>query len=242
MKRIVVFLTIAMLAFLAIGCGQAADEPTLPANKPVPAAPSVPLKTAPMPEPEPEPVKEVSSEVAKLLEVHTKRNIKSLTYFYSDPINKQSSDVFHVKGDRMVIELFEPSSYDKKTYFNTVYLDLVSEEAVAYCEAESRVLCEDPNKEFDVRFDDYVRPTPLDWINMVEYAEKTGGEMVDSRFVNKLEFDEGGVNYALFVDEYYGLPIRVEVTGGPEEGKYEYIDMFLNSVDDDRMYHQHYDD
>lgn len=187
------------------------------------------------PEPEPEPVRQMDKKVAELLQKHVGR-VHSMKYMYQDQTIKPEEWETWVKDDRMHVKLREMDNIEGDTYVDHVYLDLVSEDAEAYCE-RNVYRCADPNTPVDVNFKKYYRKTPIDWINSIDYAVKETEEQMQQRTVWKLVSEEGDKTTTMWVDDYYGIPLIVEVERGGDVNRYVYEDMSYNSVDDSDLEH-----
>ena len=252
-KSILALLAILVIAmFVVAGCG--GQKASAPDDEPAP----VPKKTAPSPAPEPEeetqmakpepkaapepeaapepaPTKAVSKKVAELLKKHSR--VTSMNYLYQDRLNYPMEWPTYVKGSKMAIDLRELEEIDNDVFISKVYLDTSSKSAKAYC--ESKVYrCKDPNQALDVTFAKYKHKTPLEWIKEVTYAESAGEETMQQRLTVKITYEEDGKQVSMWVDDYYGIPMRVEIKDGSDVKKYIFEDLAINAVSDSDITHQ----
>ena len=236
MKRILVLLTVLLLVFVA-GCGDKEVAAPSVAAPEEPAAPTEPAETAPVaepePEPEPAPTQQNDADVVKLLEKHTK--VKSLSYMYQDPENYPEFHEYIVKDDKIAVIYTVLDQDNPVGKIDSIYIDLSAKKATAYCERASYNACPDKNKEHPLTFSTYVRDTSIDWIEKVEYAEITGQEQLDNRNVKVLKTTIDGKDTTMWVDDYYGTPLKIDY-GGDE---YRFQDTAFNAVDEMDLEHQH---
>ncbi|MFH1064689.1 MAG: hypothetical protein V1729_06405 [Candidatus Woesearchaeota archaeon] len=250
MKKIVtVFLIIGLAMMLIAGCAsqEAAPEKSTEPTKTV-ASKDTEEKTAePAPvaeEPKevvaaPAPTKVPDKKVAELLKKHVGR-ITSLKYMYQDEtINPEEWETW-VKGDLMHVKLREMDNVKGDVYIDNVYLNLKTKTAKGYCERKV-MRCTSPNEAIDVAFSKYYRKGPLDWINGVTYAKKEAEEQMQMRNVWKLSYEENGKTTILWVDEYYGVPVKVHVVDGSEIDEYVFEDIAFNTIDDSDLTHKSID-
>lgn len=222
MKKICFILAIISMFILA-GCGQ--QQMDIVEREPGAAPAEAPTETKKAPS------TEVTAEVKEILERADKK-VKSFSYYYSEPPTLTAADKFFVKGTKMMIKLYEPQQFDKRIYFDTVYLDTAAKTAVAYCEDPSDVRCPDKSREFDVDYDDYFRKTPYMWVKEITYAQKIGEEQLDQRDVDTLQYEEGGKTVTVWVNTFYGLAQKVVVEQGGSEHMCLFTDLNVNKLDD----------
>ncbi len=253
MKKIVSILAILVIAmFVLSGCGSkeiSAPEEVKTVSHP---SPTDDVKTAPQPEPEPQPaeqynsapepepetapVKEPSKKVKDLLSKHSR--VKSLHYMYQDPLNYPAEWPTWIKDNKMHIDLRTLDQVNSDTYVNQVYLDKASKTAVGYCES-NEFKCKDPNQAVKVKFAKYNRKSPIDWIEGVTYAEIETTETMQQRTVVRLAYtDDKGAKVVMWVDDYYGVPVKVEVTKDGDKKRYVFEDLAFNNVEDSDLKHQ----
>ena len=78
--------------------------------------------------------------VQDLLDRHKK--INSYSFYYSTSENwNLLRDKYFVKGNKIKIKLFEPKMWDRETYFDTVYLDVATQNGFGYCESREKERC-----------------------------------------------------------------------------------------------------
>jgi hypothetical protein len=136
----------------------------------------------------------------------------------------------------MHVKLREMDNVKGDIYVDNIYLDLSAKKAVGYCE-RNVYRCADPNSPIDVSFAKYYRKTPFEWINEVTYAEKTSEEQMQQRNTWEIEYTEDDERVTMWVDEYYGLPVKIRVVKDGSASEYIFEDISFNSVDDSDLEH-----
>jgi len=156
---------------------------------------------------EEEPEDEISVEVKELLSLADKK-INSIRYKYQGPQTKSLFYEFFVKGDKIKYTInptFKSIDVDEDSY-DTIYLNGKSKTALAYCDNRK---CRVKGKKAELDYDEAYIWTPLDWISNVEYAEKTGQELIDRRNTWILETRKLGT---IWVDLFFGVPLQIELS------------------------------
>jgi hypothetical protein len=141
-----------------------------------------------------------------------------------------------VKGNRMHVKLREMDNIRGDVYVDNIFLNTATKDAEGYCE-RSVYRCADPNSPVDVQFKKYYRKTPFEWIQEVTYAEKVAEEQMQQRNVWKIEYTEGDAKTTMWVDEYYGIPMKIRVSEGGVVNEYIFEDLGFNAVDDSDLEH-----
>jgi len=173
----------------------------------------------------------LSESLQKLVKKHESK-VKSYKYFFSGPPLNQGGNHFSVVGDMIRVDITQSDVTLRLTY-DTVFLNNATSEAVGYCLGD-KLRCPDGPIKFDVSYDDYYEPLPVDWLSIIEYGETKSSMNIDNRKTKGVMFDRGGHRYTIYIDEFSGLPLSVvSVDGEEEERKYHYKDLSINSVDDD---------
>jgi hypothetical protein len=162
--------------------------------------------------------------------------VTSMSYLYQDPSNKPEKDEVYVKGSKVKIALAQLDHVEDDLYIDHVYIDKSTQTALGYCE-DIIYRCKDPNKAFPVSYEKYARKNPVEWIDGVTYAEEVGSEMFDDRMMMVLQFEKGGNNIKMWVDTYYGVPLKIEVGSGADVDTYLFSRIAFNSVTDDQLTH-----
>jgi outer membrane lipoprotein-sorting protein len=248
MKKYILAISLLVALLFVIGCGKQAAETEETTTKATTTAPAKTVTTAPAKTVEPEatteeepetttkePEKVMNKQVAALLQKHIGR-VSSVKYMYQDATNKPEEWETWVKGDKMHVKLREMDNVEGDIYVDNIYLDLAKKTAVGYCE-RNVYRCADPNQAVTVKFAKYFRKTPLEWIEEVSYAEKETEEQMSMRTVWKVKYTEGTKTTYMWVDDYYGLPVKVRIVDGSETTEYVYEDIAFNSVEDDDLSH-----
>jgi outer membrane lipoprotein-sorting protein len=221
--RYKILILFAVLLFVS-GCAQAPEtqEPTAPEDGVVPE--ETPEET---PEEEPEEEQRVMSEELLLLLARAEEKVNSMSYLYYGPPDSHIGYEFHVMGSNIKVVLPSRVRFDTNRYYDTAYLDTEEQTAFGYCEAPG---CEDKETAFTLKYDDYIRDTPLDKLSLLEYGEIKAEETIESRKVKLVEFEGENMTGKMWIDTYSGLPLKVEETVAGDTLTTEFRNMGINSV------------
>jgi len=247
MKRLILLLVILLLA---CGKGDLVDDTTeadMVKDEPTEAEPAEAAKAEPAPkeaetsEPvekvvqeSPPPVevapteKENSPQVKALLKRYEDK-VKSYEFYYAPPPDNLARDHYFVKGNRVKIELFEKNVAQRDDYFDTIYLNLETKSAKRYC-IKGGILCKDFKQGQDTSYDEYSLQFPHEYVSQIVKADITGSETLYDRRTMKLSYELGGILHYAWVDEYSGLPVRVQKGEGKKAPKWEFREFGINSV------------
>ncbi len=168
------------------------------------------------------PAKVLSAEIREILS--KSKNVESLSYDYKR-VDKPLERPVNVWIKKLTVkqELIVQTGILNKNVMDVVIFNLADRTVHAYC--ESKKFCIKTGDVGAVDFDQYYLKTPLDWIDGVTSAEKISEAKIGERKVWQLKTDEG---VSLWVDTYYGIPLRVDV--GSE--RHEFQNIIINSVAD----------
>jgi hypothetical protein len=211
--------------------------PTLPPTpepvaQPTPSPVTVPPVTAPAPSSDPK---------LTALMKKAKEKVKSYGFYYTTSQNWELwRDQYFVRGDNIKVKLYDVNLYNKENYFDTVYLNTRAKTGSAFCEHDSHVKCKDKDREFVVQYEDFVIKTPLEWLESMHNARWVGTETFDDRNTQVVEYDENGSTVRVWIDAFYGVPLKVIVYHGDIENaiaKYGFRDMTINTVTSSDMQH-----
>jgi hypothetical protein len=138
--------------------------------------------------------------------------------------------------EKMKIILPEPPAFIRGEYYNAVYLDTDTKEAIAYCEDRKR--CDDYNKPFEVEYDDYYRQTPMDWALTLDCGENIGTETMYNRDVVVVEYEKNGKTNRMWLYNYYGVASQViEDVEAKEPASQRTFEVLSKSVTDEEVVH-----
>jgi len=239
-NRLTILFILAIVAMFLAGCS---GQPAVPEKEEVPVketvTPAKEVEQSPAEETEStvdEPVQKVpDKKMQELLKKHVGR-ITSLSYMYQDATNKPEEWETLVKDGKMVVKLREMDNVQGEVYIDNVYMDLDKKSAEGYCE-RAVYRCKDPNTAVDVKFAKYYRKTPIEWIEGVTYAVKDSEEQMQQRTVWKIISEEDGKKTTMWVDDYYGVPLKVRVVENGVTSDFIYEDLSYNSVEDSSLAH-----
>lgn len=246
-KYITIAIVFGVILMFLVGCAKQEAAPAPVANDPettktvtsAPANEAEPATTATTKE---EPTtttatttKTMTKTMTQLLQKHVGR-VTSISYMYQDATNKPEEWETWVKDNKMHVKLREMDNVKEDVYIDNVYLDLSAQTAKGFCE-RAVYRCADPNSPVDVKFAKYYRKNPIDWIESVTYAEKLAEEQMQMRTVWKIQYEENGATIQMWVDDYYGVPVKIKETRGSAVNEYIYEDIEFNSVEDSDLAH-----
>ncbi len=250
MKKILALLVLALLAVACSPAEKPADsstettEPeqtveTAPTTTPEPetgkTAPSMPLpservdttvKPAPAPDGQMNP---------KLKDLLTKADKKLMSFQYLFGGTETGGNFIHtymMMGDKMKIKLYEEDKYVMEGYYDTIYVNL----AVGCCEKLSR--CKSQNVDntmtkFDVDVATLKIPkTPYQWIKEIPAsAQVVGPQTISQRSVTHIKYTgSNGMETLMWIDDTYGVPLKVVEVANNGEIKYQFNDPNFNSL------------
>ena len=205
--------------------------------KEVPAAPTEIIS-------EPEPEEELSPELKSLLGKADEK-IKNIPgkaggyeFLYAPPPENLARDNWHIKGNKIVINLYEENVVQSDLNYDTIYLDTKIKDIVAYCEDERSPRCPDADKKHYPGYDESMIKTPYQWVKEIKSGEIVGSEMLWDRKVEIVEYMVDGTTYKQWVDGFSGLPVKVRIyEPGKDPVEYQFRDLAVNSVTDDILEH-----
>ncbi|MDP3699176.1 MAG: hypothetical protein Q8R47_06350 [Nanoarchaeota archaeon] len=150
------------------------------------------------------------------------RNVESMSYDYKR-VDKPLEKPVDVWIKKLIIKqrLNVQTEVLNKNTMDAVIFDTGATTAQAIC--ESKKYCIKTGDAGPVDYDQYYVKTPLDWIDGVASAEKISEAKIGTRNVWQLRTPEG---VSLWVDTYYGVPLRVDV--GNE--RHEFQNVLFNGV------------
>ncbi|MFH1590384.1 MAG: hypothetical protein ABIC95_00500 [archaeon] len=220
---------------------EAATEPE-PTPMPEPEVePEPPLEMEP-PEPETPPaeteptepvVKEGDEELFELLESGAAFT-GGVSYTLYTPDEVQDGDRYHILNRKYKVELFEYITDGDKP-MTVMYGALGNSLAAGFCEDIKKGICTSPNEKITIPTERFLKTSPMDWAGLVSYAKELGSETINNRNALIIDFKTpDGTNGKMWVEAYYGLPMKVEA----DSGTYEYRDMTFNKVEQTEMEHE----
>ncbi|HLD79363.1 MAG TPA: hypothetical protein VJA18_02290 [Candidatus Nanoarchaeia archaeon] len=154
-------------------------------------------------------------------------NVKSISYTYRR-LDRPTENVlqFWIKGPIVKRELPVQTEVYQKNEMDVVTFNIIDKTATAYC--ESKKFCIKIGEIGPVDYDQYYIKTPFEWREEIISAEKITEEIIEKRKVWLLKAND---DVLMWVDTYYGLPLRVEV--GSE--RHEFEEFVFNAVKDEEV-------
>lgn len=172
---------------------------------------------------------EMSTEVKELLS-RADSKIKSYSYTMAPPPDQLARNQWLIKGTKIKVELYEDNYVEPDTYFDTMFLDAETKTADGYCLNQRTTRCAQPGQHFDLDYNDVYEKTPYQWLKEVKGVPKIiSSEVVYDRRVSVIEYKDGSDTYKQWIDQFSGLPIRVE-RNGSREGRWEFRYLAINNV------------
>ncbi|HII65395.1 TPA: hypothetical protein HA295_01300 [Candidatus Woesearchaeota archaeon] len=147
--------------------------------------------------------------------------VKSLRYKYEGPETNKALFDFYVKGTKAAYAPENKNDYSAPDDYNIIYLDTATQTAASYCDHRT---CNPRGKRADLVYSAVSLPTPLDWLGGITSANHVGQEQIEQRSVTIVQTNNG----KLWIDNYYGAPMRAEKDGV----LYHYKQMAFNDVTD----------
>jgi len=215
-----VVLVIALLVLM--GCGADSGKTVSKTNQ----EPTSNSNTAPVAVQTP-PKIPLEKEVANILEGSKK--IKSLHYFYFDSDIKRQGDEYFSKGTKMRVTVFTPQSYEITSLTTDVFIDTVTNTIKAYCLDKKK--CDEAAGQERVPDRKYIRRTPLDWANLITNGKQIASQSIDNYQTLKISSVIDDQETILYIDDYFGVPRKVEQAG--KTITFEQIE--INTVEDSEV-------
>lgn len=119
--------------------------------------------------------------------------------------------------------------YALKEFYDNVILNMQEKTAYQYCESKTK--CSDENRAFVRQVDYSARkiPTLDEVMDSIVKATIIGDEMMMQKSSKKVAYtDKDNITGVMWVDKYYGVPLRKEYTVGDKQ-KVEIFDAFVKS-------------
>ena len=185
----------------------------------------------------PEPPKILDAKSREVLE-KADLKVQSFSYIYREPPYNSGSDKFIIKGDKVHIALGE-NSINLLSGLSDVFLDLKTKQAVGYCVPRDAFIC--PEREgiaFPVEFKEYYHKTNTEWVDDILEAKSIGSEQLNGRnalvLSAKVKVQPADWSEVKFlVDEFYGLPMRVDVKkANGDVLSYNFDDIAVNAYNE----------
>ncbi len=139
---------------------------------------------------------------------------ESVSYDLGETGLPQRKYTVSLKGNKMKLALPDYVYTKTKEYYDTVYLDTLTNDAVGYCESRQIIFCPDNNKQFPVNWKEYKHKTPFDWLNNIEDPHYDGVEIINARETIKLSYLKNNQEVFIWIDNFYGLPVKVVEPSG----------------------------
>ena len=239
MKKLLVLICVLFL----VGCAAEAPQQEVkeaPEEKTAePASPPAPTTIAEVDKP----AESLSPELEALLGKADEKvkNIKGRSggyqFLYAPPPGNLARDTWFIKGNKIVVRLYEENVVQAGINYDTIYLDTSAKTAEAYCEDERSPRCPDKNKQFSVDYNEVIIKTPYQWMKEIKTGEIVSGEMLWDRKVEVVEYTEGNTVYKQWIDGFSGLPVKVRIGRGPDAEEYQFRDLAVNTVIEAQLEH-----
>lgn len=172
----------------------------------------------------------MNDELRLLLERH-KTRVESYSYILQAPPRNLARDEYIVEGSRMRINLHEVVEVNESAGYDTI---LVEDGAIiGYCLDEGYRVC--PLTQRISLSEEVLELTPIDWLDMIETAEKEGERMYQQwpSIIVLAELADG-TQARMIISEYNGIPHRVDILNpdGTDAQRYQFNNLIVNQVDE----------
>jgi hypothetical protein len=135
-------------------------------------------------------------------------------------------NVYYTTRDKMKVMLITKVKFTETDRYDTVYLDLVNQRAIAYCEDKN--VCPDRNKAMNVDYNDYFFETPFDWMLKIAKANLTGrSKTLEARKALEVNIEADGKTGIMYVDSFFSVPLSITLNGKT----YDYRNIVINEID-----------
>jgi len=172
---------------------------------------------------------EISAEVKELL-ARADSKIKSFSYMLAPPPDQLARDKWLVKGTKIKVELYNDNYVEPDTYYDNIYLDTENKVADGFCLNQRTTRCAEPGQHFTLDYADTYQKSPYQWLKEISGTPKIiSSEVVYDRRVSVVEYEKDGSTYRQWVDQYSGLPIRIE-KDGERTSRWEFRYLAINNV------------
>jgi hypothetical protein len=223
MHKSIVITFIAIL-FLLAACG--------PAQTPATTSPSDDVQPS---EPAASPTVKADSRVVNddVNKMMAKASaVKSYRFTLAKLPEKSGTHIYSVKGTKIRVDPLAKLYYTQD--IDVVYLDTVAKTATGYCLPEKG--CNDKNVAIELEYNDWIIPLPTEWIDQAKYGKTAGTLTFFDRPVTRVRYEGDDQYYEVYVDNYYGFPLRIAVATDADMGNiisgYEYRSIAYNTVTD----------
>jgi hypothetical protein len=163
--------------------------------------------------------------------------VKSYSFGLAELPDKRGGHQYYVRGNKVKIDPIQ--SIVREADIDVVFLDTTAKTAVAYCIDSTG--CDTPNDPMAQRYGDWDIVLPEEWIEQAKYGKITKSLTFLSRPVTVVQYGADGKYYEVYIDNYFGYPLRVAIATDAEMtniiGGYEYRDMAFNSIKDTDVVH-----
>ena len=162
------------------------------------------------------------------------KSYQSLSYDIGEDALTRRLYTVYLKGDNMKLALPDYVHIGNREYYDTVYLNKAANEALAYCESREKYFCPDNNKQYKVKYNEYIHKSPFVWLSEVQNPTYVGVEVINFRETTKLSYLKNNKDAFIWIDNFYGLPIKVLEPSG-KSWFFNYIN--INNLKDTEVIH-----
>lgn len=156
--------------------------------------------------------------------------IISFEYLFSDTKLGITNQQVKVYGRYQKIENMK-SAYNDEEIYNELFLDRVEKEAFSHC---SKELCPEPkiDKELErIDYEPYAFNDPYEYASKVSNPEFIGEKMVENQYTKVFKINFEGKPARIWLQEYYGFPLRIEIVDGDEKRIIKFEDMEIDNLE-----------
>ncbi|HII72419.1 TPA: hypothetical protein HA265_06715 [Candidatus Woesearchaeota archaeon] len=151
--------------------------------------------------------------------------IESYKYTLSDT-DMDEEYGYYFKQRFIKVVLPETRTYPTGEEYNWVYMDRSTKTALTRCGE-----CDEPDKELEkTDYEKYYALDPYEMLTKAADAELTGEEMLGNDYTKVFSIRYDGKPGKVWVQEYWGYPIRFEIGEGQEKRTVEFKDMMIDAT------------
>lgn len=221
----IAIMLVLVLSLMFVGCtsGRVYQDGTVGDVKPQTIEKETPVS----------PVKTGLSANPEVVKLYARQGqIKSYSFDLARLPDRRGSATYFVKGDFARVK--PPFESVSSRRVDNIYLNFAKSTAVGYCDKSST--CTDPNSAIPLSYSDWEVPLPISWADDAQYGKIAGTVTYFSRPVTRVQYQKGALYYEVYIDNYFGYPLRVAIATDQDFkdiiGGYEYRNIAFNVVQD----------
>ncbi len=143
------------------------------------------------------------------------KNADAQNYYYLFDANKAGGYYVSAYGSKIKKEYSDTIRLNNEFSYNKVFLDTSTKKAIAICD-KGGITCRSVwNKAQELPYEmQKIYPSPVDIARGVRSPKKIGTQVLQERETTIIDYWNGqGMKERLYVDNYYGLPLKQVILG-----------------------------